>query len=320
MAMKHSIIMAFMGGQKDRFCTYFENSTPAEKIKKIQQVEGIDGVEIVYPFEIEDTQETIKLLKEADLEVAAVNANIKAGPEQQAGSSSVHDKRIRDDAVRILKEAMDVAAEMGADKVTTCPLTDGYDYLFTADYIESWQNMVDTFRQAAAHRPDITLYLEYKNQETRVNCFLDTCAKTICMVRDIGLPNVGVTLDIGHSLMAQETPAAAIALCHNSNIPFYIHTNDNNKRWDWDLIPATHNLWDYLEVFVYLKKLNYDGWLTSDMSPIRLDRVGAFEQNYRATAKIMEIVETFDLDELFDMMHRGETLEILQLLRDKTLK
>ena len=320
MAMKHSVIMAFMGGQKDRFCTYFPDSTPEEKMQKIAEVPGIDGVEIVYPFEIKDPQETIKLLKKYDLGVAAVNANIKGGPQQQAGSSSVMNKAIRDDAVRILKEAMDIAAEMGADKVTTCPLTDGYDYLLTQDYVAAWGNMVETFREAASHRDDITLYLEYKDQETRVASVLDNCAKTVCMIRDTGLKNLGVTLDVGHSLMAQETPAQAIALCHTSDIPYYIHTNDNNKRWDWDLIPATHNLWHYVEVFVYLKKLGYDGWLTSDMSPIRLDRVGAFDQNLKATQKIMDIVDTFNIDELFAMMHRGETLEILQLLRDKVLK
>ncbi len=318
--MKHSVIMAFMGGQKDRFCTYFPDSTPEEKMQKIQEVKGIDGVEIVYPFEIQDPQETIRLLKKFDLGVAAVNANIKGGPRQQTGSTSVQNKEMRDDAVRIITEAMDIAAELGADKVTTCPLTDGYDYLITNDYVESWNNMVDTFRRAASHRSDITLMLEFKDQETRVNCFLDNCAKTICMIRDIGLPNVGVTIDIGHSLMAQETPAAAIALCHTSNIPYYIHTNDNNNRWDWDLIPATYNLWHYLETFIYLKRLNYDGWLTSDMSPIRLDRVDAFDQNLKATQKIMQIVDTFNIEELFGMMHRGETLEILQLLRDKTLK
>ncbi len=318
--MKHSIIMAFMGGQQDRFCTYFPSSTPEEKMRRIGQVDGIDGVEIVYPFEIDDVDETRRLLERYGLEVAAVNANIKGGPEQQSGSSSSSVEHIRRDAVRIITEAMDVAAELGADKVTTCPLTDGYDYLLTVDYVRAWTDMVETFREAASHRSDITLYLEYKNQETRAHCFLDNCAKTICMIRDIGLDNVGVTLDVGHSLMAQETPAAAVALCHSSNVPFYIHTNDNNGRWDWDLIPATRNLWDYLEVFVYLKRLGYDGWLTSDMSPVRLDRVGAFDQNIRATRKIMEIVDSFDLDELFAMMDRGETLEILQLLRDKTLK
>ncbi len=318
--MKHSIIMAFMGGQKDRFCTYFENISPEEKMKAIEKVGGVDGVEIVFPFEIQDPDETLALLNRYNLGVAAVNANIKGGAEQQSGSSSVPAKRIRDNAVRIIKEAMDIAAAIGADKVTTCPLTDGYDYLFTTNYEEAWANMVDTFRQAALHRDDITLYLEYKSQETRAHCFLDNCAKTVCMIRDIGLGNVGVTLDVGHSLMANETPAEAVTLCHSSKVPYYIHTNDNNGRWDWDLIPATRHLWDYLEVFVYLKKFEYDGWLTSDMSPVRLDRVDAFRQQVLATRKIMELVDTFDLDELFTMMHRGETLEILQLLRDKVLK
>lgn len=318
--MKHSLIMAFLGGQKDRFCHYFPDASPEEKIERAAEIEGLDGVEIVYPFEIPNVEQTAQRLKAAGLGVAAVNANIKGGPQQQSGSSSVNDKAIRDDAIRILKEAMDIAAELGADKVTTCPLTDGYDYVLTTDYVESWHNMVDTFREAASHRSDIDLYLEYKDQETRVSCFLDNCARTVCMIRDIGLPNLGVTMDTGHSLMAQESPGGAIALCHTSDIKYYIHTNDNNGRWDWDLIPGTYNIWHYLEVFIYLKRFGYEGWITSDMSPIRLDRAEALNQNIRVTKKVMELVDTFDLDELFAMMHRGETLEILELLRNKVLK
>lgn len=320
MKIKHSIIMAFMGLQKDRFCDYQESCSPDEKMRMVSQVKGISGVEIVYPFECEDTHATKQLLEKYGLDVSAVNVNIKAAPDQFSGSSSVPNKKIRDNAIQLIQEAMDKAAALGTDRVTCCPLSDGYDYLFQTDYLESWKNMVTTFKEAAVYRKDIQLFLEYKGQETRANCFMDTASKTICLIRDINEPNLGITLDFGHSIMANETPAEALSLIHGSGIPYYVHTNDNNRRWDWDLIPATRNLWDYLEFFLYLKKFNYEGWLTSDMSPIRLDRVKAFEQNVLSTEKVIELVHRLDSEKLFSQMRNGQTLEILQYLRDSILQ
>jgi xylose isomerase len=214
---------------------------------------------------------------------------------------------------------MDAAAKLGTDKVTCCPLSDGYDYLFQVDYQQAWKNMVSTFKEAARHRKDIRLFLEYKGAETRVNCYLDTAAKTICMINDINEPNLGVTIDVGHSLWVGETVAESVCLAQSRGIPYYIHINDNNRKWDWDLIPATRNLWDYLEMFFYLKKFNYRGWVTSDMSPVRLEPIGAFERTIATTEKAIKIVNRLDSKKLLSMIRSEKTLETLKWLEDHVL-
>ncbi len=319
MEIKQAIITGFMGKLKDRFCEYHESKTPEEKIAAVAKVKGAQGVEIVYPYELEDIDGIKKALKRYGLGVAAVNVNIKGEPEFIKGSSSVNSKKLRDKAVQFLCEGMDAAVKLGADKVTCCPLSDGYDYLFQVDYQEAWKNMVATFKKAARHRRDIRLFLEYKASETRVNCYLDTAAKTICMIRDIREPNLGITIDVGHALMAGETVAESICLAQSHRIPFYIHINDNNRRWDWDLIPATRNLWDYLEMFFYLKKFNYKGWITSDTSPVRLDPIQAFERTIAATQRAIRIVNRLDSKKLLSMIKQGKTLETLKWLEEKVL-
>jgi len=320
MEIKQAIIMAFMGKTKDRFNEYHVAKTPVEKIAAIAQVKGAHGVEIVYPYELTDIKVVKDALQRHNLGVAAVNVNIKGEPEFGAGSSSVPSKAIRDKAVRFIREALDMAAELGVDKVTCCPLSDGYDYLFQMNYQEAWQNMVSTFQQAASHRRDIRLFLEFKTSETRVHCFMDSTARAICMVRDINAPNLGVTLDFGHAMYANENPAESIALLQASNIPYYIHINDNDRKWDWDLIPATRNLWDYLEMLFYLKQYNYQGWMTSDMSPVRLDPVGAFERTIAVTNKLIALVNQWDSAQLLTMMREGQTLETLAWLEAQVLK
>jgi len=140
------------------------------------------------------------------------------------------------------------------------------------------------------------------------------------MIHDIDEPNLGITIDFGHALWVGETPAESVCLAQTRGIPYYIHINDNNRKWDWDLIPATRNLWDYLEMFVYLKRFNYEGWVTSDMSPMRLNPIDAFERTIATTEKMIEIVERFDSDRLFTMMADGKTVETLQWLENNVLK
>lgn len=320
MKIKQAIITGFMGKLKDRFCDYHEAKTPEEKIASVAQVKGAQGIEIVYPYECEDLGAVKGALKKHRLGVAAVNVNIKGEPEFINGSSSVNTKKLRDKAVRFICEGMDVAAELGTDKVTCCPLSDGYDYLFQADYQRAWKNMVATFKEAARHRKDIRLSLEYKGSETRVNCYLDTAAKTICMLEDIDEPNLGITIDVGHALFMGETVAESVCLAQTKGIPYYIHINDNNRRWDWDLIPATRNLWDYLEMFFYLKKFNYQGWVTSDMSPMRLDPIEAFERTIATTNKMIAIVNRINCRQLQSLIDRERTVEALKWLEEQVLR
>jgi xylose isomerase len=180
--------------------------------------------------------------------------------------------------------------------------------------------MVETFKEGARHRKDICLSLEYKGSETRVNCYLDTTAKTICMIQDIDEPNLGITIDVGHALYMGETVAESLCLVESRGIPYYIHINDNNRRWDWDLIPATRNLWDYLEFFFYLKKFNYQGWVTSDMSPMRLDPTRAFERTIATTKKFINIANRIDSKRLSSMMKEGKTIETLEWLENQVLQ
>lgn len=320
MEIKQAIITGFMGRLKDRFCEYHEPKTPEEKIAAVARVKGAQGVEIVYPYELEDLERIKKTIKKYRLGVAAVNVNIKGEPEFVKGSSSVNSKKLRDKAIQFLCEGMDVAVKLGTDKVTCCPLSDGYDYLFQVDYEQAWRNMISTFKEAARHRNDVFLFLEYKSSETRVNNFLDTAAKTLLMIHEIGEPNLGITIDVGHSLMVGETVAEAICLAHSREIPYYIHINDNNRKWDWDLIPATRNLWDYFEMFFYLRKFNYRGWITSDMSPVRLDPIAAFERTIATTEKMIRIIKRMDLKKLQSMIKEEKTLETLKWLETQVLR
>lgn len=312
--MKQAIISAFMGRLRDRFCEYQEPRGIVEKLELMARIPGVAGAEVVYPYEVEAAEVMREHMARLNLQFSAVNVNIKADPAFVYGSLSSPDPQIRAKALAMIKGAKDYAKQAGADKVTCCPLSDGYDYSFHTHYVKAWQRMVEVVREAAAYLPEIPLFMEYKPSETRVHCLLDSAAKTLLLCHDVGSSALGVTIDIGHSIYGGETPAEAVAMVAMSGHPYYIHINDNNGKWDWDLMAGTCNLWAYLEVLFYLKEFGYDGWITSDTSPVRQDAFETFAFNVRFTRKLWDWLDSVDRGFIRDHLERHEFIPILKLL------
>jgi xylose isomerase len=307
--VKCALITGFVSKTKDRFHEYNADKTLAQRLEMVSKMEGLSGVEVVYPYEVKDAEVLKSLLKEYNLAIAAINVNVKAEPEFRNGGLTSIDPAIRQKAVQFIKDAKDFARAVGADKVTCCPLGDGYEFAFQCDYAQMWKFLVETFREAGSYRPEIPLFLEYKPSETRGRCFLDTAAKTLCLLHDIGIGGVGVTMDYGHSKYGQENPAEVVALLANSRYPYYIHINDNNGRWDWDYMVASHNFLEYVEFIFYLQEYGYSDFLTSDTSPTRWDICGTFEANARMTQKIWDRLNGLDRREFRALIRGGDFLK-----------
>jgi xylose isomerase len=314
--LKLAIITGFLSQTKDRFHNYNTPLTLEEKFSLMAKIEGYSGVEIVYPYEVQDVEATKAALSKYALAVAAINVNVKAEPEFRNGGLTSLEPEIRAKAVQLIKNAKDFAAEVGADKVTCCPLGDGYEFSFQYDYASAWRHLVETFSEAGSHRPEIPLFIEYKPSETRGRCFIDTASKALCLLNDMQVPAMGVTLDFGHSMYGNENPAEAVTLLEASRYKYYVHINDNDGKWDWDYFCGTKHFLEYLEFLYYLKKYNYNDYLTSDTSPTRWDIRGTFEANSRLTLKLWQLLENIDTPRLEALMARGDYLETWKFIEE----
>lgn len=314
--LRMGIITGFLSKTKDRFHEYNQPLDLDGKLALMTQIEGYDGVELVYPYEVNDPHETRKLLQKYNLHFAAVNVNVKAEPEFRNGGLTSHDKAVRDKAVGFIRRAKDFAAAAGADKVTCCPLGDGYEFSFQYDYARAWQYLVEAFGEAGSYKPEIPLFIEYKPSETRGHCFVDSAAKSLCLLNDIQCPDIGITLDFGHSMYGNENPSEALAMLDQSPYRYYIHINDNDGKWDWDYFCGTKHFLEYVEFLFYLKKYNYQDYLTSDTSPTRWDIRGTFEANSRLTNKIWALLDRIDTDELVKLMGQDDYLKTWQFIEN----
>lgn len=307
--LKMAIITGFLSKTKDRFHEYNAPLDLDGKFSLMAEIDGYNGVELVYPYEVNDPAATRQVLDKYGLSIAAVNVNVKGEPEFRNGSLTSHLPEIREKAVQFIKEAKDFAETVGADKVTCCPLGDGYEFAFQYDYAKTWNYLVETFGAAGDYKRNIPLFIEYKPSETRGRCFIDTASKTLCLLNDIGNTDMGVTLDFGHSMYGNENPAEALVMLTQSPYPYYIHVNDNDGRWDWDYFCGTKHFLEYVEFLYYLKRDGYTGYLTSDTSPTRWDIRGTFEANSRITNRIWKLLDDVDDGRLAALMAGADYLE-----------
>jgi xylose isomerase len=317
--IKNAIITSFLSKTKDRFHEYNEVKTLEQKFDMIRRIEGADGVEIVSPYEVLDAVTTRRLAEERGITFAAVNANVKAEPEFRDGGLTSADKEVRQKAIGFIKTAKDFAEDIGADKVTCCPLSDGYEFAFQADYAAAWKRLVESFSEAADYKRYIPLFIEFKPSETRGTCYLNNAAKTLLLIKDISIKELGVTLDFGHSIYGGSNPAEEVTLLAESGQPYYIHINDNDAKWDWDYFCGSKHLLEYAEFLYYLKKYNYQDYMTSDTSPTRWDILETFTINARITNKLWALLDKADEQGLGRLIGNGDYLKTWKIIEENIL-
>jgi xylose isomerase len=313
----YSVILAFMGQMQDRFATYQEPRGLAEKLALTAKIEGVRGIEAVYPpdFQGVNPEAFTRLLDENGLTVSSVNVNVKSERKFHLGALTSRDPGIRAEAVQYLKAGMDWAAELGVNLVTVCPLSDGHDYPFEIDYGQAWRWLVECLGEAASYRPEVQVSVEYKQSEPRARVIVPNAGVVLHLCEQIGLDNVGLTVDLGHALYAGETPAQALSLAADADRLFLVHINDNYRNWDWDLMPGTVNYWDWLEALLVLDKVGYDGWLVSDVFPARTDPVETLSACYRTIQYAERLLDKLGREKLRGMVRQGDVIRVFDELQ-----
>ena len=315
--MKQAVILAFLGKTQDRFSDYQKTATTRDKLEFASKLTGFDGIEMVYPYETSTPEETLSLVKEFNLNFAAINVNIKKEPEWVPGALTRPNKEIRDRAVKLIKQAKDFAKAVGAPLVTCCPLADGFDLLFQVNYKDAWKFMVETIGEASDYLPEMPLFIEPKFAETRVHCHLESTSTALLMLKEIGNPKTGITLDIGHSLQSSENPAKALVTIYESGFDAYIHTNDNDTKADWDLIGASYHFLHYVELMFWAQQYNYNKYFTTDASPRIFNIVDFFNNHSEITLAAYNLAKTLNHEEILKMMKDEDYDGLMKMVNKK---
>jgi len=307
---------SFFGRVRNRFVQYQQDRTLAEKFELVASVDGVEGIELKYPFDFEDISLVKELAEKHELLIPAISVDTKDVNHFRYGALSARSEKARSHAVKLLKEAMDLAPQLGASLVTTCPLADGYDYPFQIDHSEAWDNFVDTVRMAATHRSDVKLLLEYQPHDPHAKILLNNVGKAMHVCAEVGTDNIGVNLDVGHSFAAGESPAEAAALLAGKGLLHYIHSNDNPADGgDWDMISGSVHMWEWVELLYTLKRVGYSGWIGGDIAPKHTGPVEAYATNFLLIRRMGEMLDRVGTDKIAELLKKdANTPEIYEVL------
>jgi xylose isomerase len=205
------------------------------------------------------------------------------------GAFSSVDPARRAQAVQVAKDAIDVCRYLGAGHVILWPAHDGYEYPLQVDYAKAWDWLCACYSEVAGYGQDLDLSIEYKPAEPRARTLLSTTGSVLALIAEIQRPNLGVTLDFAHLLMAQESPAQSIALCLRQGLLKGLQLNDGYAKADDGLMVGSVHLVETLEAFFYLVRDSYAGTFYFDTDPIREDPLAECETNIARTRQLLGI-------------------------------
>lgn len=285
----------------DRYATdgYGDPRTVLDAIKLAGAVGGLSVLDLNWPFPPGDisTGQVKEALAEQNLRAIAVTPEFYTGKFAKGGFTNP-DPGIRRQAIDLVSASAEVGRELGVDYVKLWPGQDGYDYPFQADYSDLWDKSVSAVREVAQAFPDLKFAIEYKPREPRNRMVFSSVARTLLAIEDMGVDNVGVLLDFGHSLYGGETPAEAARMAIARDKLFAIDVNDNFRGWDDDMVVGSVHLLETFEFFFALHDAGWEGVWQLDQFPFREDPVEAARAGIRTMRAFHRALGYLDRDAL----------------------
>jgi xylose isomerase len=284
----------------DRYATnaYGPQVGQLEAIERAGEVGELDALDVNFPFdEGVSTADVASALERAKLRAHAITPIIYDRTFTR-GSFTHPDPEIRRRAVDLSKAAIPAARELGARYVKFWPGQDGFDYPFQVDYSALWDLAVNGVAEVARSAPDVQFAIEYKVKEPRTHLFWSNAATTLLAIEATGLDNIGIVMDLGHSLFAKEAPAAALRLVNSRSRLTSIELNDNWREWDDDLAVGSLHLLETIEFLLEVRRIGWSDVLLLDQFPFREDPVQAARASIRTLRRLDAVLDRMDLDAL----------------------
>ncbi len=291
-----------------------------ERLRRVARVKGLGGIELNFRGLVdENSAPSIKaLLDELGLACVSISQNVWADGKWGLGALTHPDPAVRRDALDILIAGMRTAKVLGSDLVSLWPAQEGFDYPFQVDYAHLTDWFVGGLRECADAVPDVRICIEYKPKEPRAHILTDTAARTMWLLDKVGRANVGVLLDVGHSLYAYENVAQSAVMLMREGRLFLLHWNDNYGEWDWDMIPASVRFWELLELAFWLREYGYSGWHSIDVSvPRGGDPVQTVQLSANNIRRIYQLTAKLDREAILANLKCADALANLRLLSDQ---
>jgi sugar phosphate isomerase/epimerase len=320
--IKYCAITGTLGQVADRYmrCGYKDEDGATFDVvaKKLAALGVADGAELCYESVglCSDADAVGKICDDNNLGRAFVNSAFFNERRWQKGSLSSFDPEVRKQAMDNAKILMDFTEAVGGAGANLWLGQDGFDYPLTTDYVQQWDNLVGCLRELCDYKPNVKLAIEPKLREPRNRSLIDTVATALLMCQEIDRDNMGLTIDVGHTLQAGGNMAKDLELADKFGKLFNVHVNDNYGSWDDDMIVGSVHLIEWIEVFYVLKKMGYDKWVSVDIFPYREDSYDSTGESILYMKKYEELVDKIGFDRLTAVIEQNDACAMMKLVRE----
>jgi protein FrlC len=249
---------------KYAFNTWAYSSFPAwlpsypleEAIRRIAAI-GYDGVEIgcaaphAWPAYLNREKRAAlrSLLRACGLQAVSLLATPGGGPGFNPASPSAEE---REATVRYYNEVIDLALDLGAEKVLYIA---GWQ-IFGTSRQQAWDRSKDCLDRIASHadQKGITIVVEPTAAATNL---IETADDAMELKRSVARDNVKVMFDTLHALYRNEIPADYVRVMREDLV--HVHVSDSNR-----VIPGEGRV-DWIGLMRALNECAYDGYVTMEI-------------------------------------------------------
>jgi L-rhamnose isomerase len=227
-------------------------------------------------------------LADLGMTLTACNINTWTNPVFRLGGPCNPDRALRRAALDEILKAVEISKLLKIPVLSVWPGSDGADYHFQIDYLQSLEWFTDALVEAnrACVSAGIKLAIEPKPYEPReLYMIVPTAASAILVARRVnevcGGRNCGLTIDYGHQKMEATTASTACDLAAYAGVP--IHKFDINDarqgRNDQDLIFGSISIPESVEYLYTTFIRDYRGYYSQDQFTYRDDPARAMERS-----------------------------------------
>ncbi len=257
------------------------------------------------------------LLPELGLTIPACNINTWTNPRFRLGGPCNPDPALRRAAQEELEKGVELCKALGITVLSVWPGSDGADYHFQIDYLESlgWFTEALVAINRECLKAGIRLAIEPKPYEPReLYMIVPTAASAILVAQEVnrqtGGNNVGLTVDYGHQKMEGTTASTACDLAAYAGVPVHkFDVNDARQgRNDQDLMFGTISIPESVEYLYTTFRRDYRGWYSQDQFTYRDEPTRAMERSMINFANLaLKAVRLYDQQPAIDAARKTGT-------------
>ena len=260
-----------------KYCVKGSHKTGEEFEKEILQMKDLSdciSIDLNYPRD-HNFEKEVDFLKKLRTDNPRLNYVVHG--QFYSGSLNDFNEQIRKETINELFRNIDTAKEIGARIVVLHPGLEPYGLKLD----KRVELELDSYRQIANYAQKGNIKIGLENEAKTCFWFPDRAAKLeliVQTIRNIGMKNFGLTLDVGHANVSQEDYIGAIK--KYSDIIFHVHAHDNFggpeenmakcNRPDPHLTIGKGRI-DWNDVIHALDAVNYPGYLEIECNPNELE-------------------------------------------------